>query len=70
MIVLNRITTEGTSVKIGIPTNNISEVSEHKDEENRLWVRYWNGQEIRSMVVEGTVEEIANQFNDVNGKLK
>lgn len=59
MIVLKRITQEGEEVDIGVPVTNISEVSPHKDAENRVWVKYWNGQEIRSMVIAGTVREVA-----------
>lgn len=63
MIVLKRITQDGGEVEIGVPVTNVSEVSPHKDAENRIWVKYWNGQEIRSMIVAGTVREVAAQIN-------
>lgn len=63
MIVLKRIRHDGEEVEIGVPVTNVSEVTQHKDAENRVWVKYWNGQEIRSMVVAGTVREVAAQVN-------
>lgn len=58
MIVLNRVTSDGSLVEIGVPLTNVSEVSPHKDEKTRSWVKYWNGQEIRSMVVDHTVKDV------------
>jgi len=59
MIVFKRVTQDGDEIEIGVPLTNISEVSPHKEVKDRVWVKYWNGSEIRSMVVIGTVEEIA-----------
>lgn len=65
MIVLKRITSSGKSVDLGIPLHNVVEASPHKEDETKSWVKYWDGKEVRSAVVVGTVLTIAGQVRAV-----
>lgn len=58
MLILQR-TTHGKLTPIGVPVTNIAEVSPHED--GGCWVKYWNGTEIRTMVVNESLDEIQHK---------
>ena len=63
MIVLKRIASSGKSIDLGIPLHNVVEASPHKEDETKSWVKYWDGKEVRSAVVVGTVIDIAGKVS-------
>ena len=66
MIILNRVNTQSQIVQIGLQAANITEVTP-KDENRTCWVKYWNGSEIRSMVVENNLDEIQHKVSIAKG---
>ena len=63
MLVFTRITKEGAKGQLGVPVTNICEITPNTEADNRCWLRYWIGDQVRSAVVEGTVEELAKRVS-------
>jgi hypothetical protein len=62
MIVLSKIQgNTGDITKEGVPINNFIGCNTTPD--GVTWVRYWDGAEIRKMVVQESLEEIAAMMN-------
>jgi hypothetical protein len=60
MIILNRIHKDGTLTGEAININNIIGANENGDV---IWVRYWDGQEVRRMMVEESLSMITCKMN-------
>ena len=62
MILLPRLTTSGEPAPIMVQKSNITEMS-IKDE-NSSWIKYWNGSEIRSMVVTENIYHLQRRLEN------
>ena len=58
MILLDKYTSSGNTVLLGINVLNIIETNP-KDDSSDSWIKYWDGKEVRHSVVKHSVDEIA-----------
>lgn len=65
MIILERFTQDGVKIPLALPINNIMEVSPNAYQAEHSWIKYKEGESVRSMVVVGTVAEIAHKVNRI-----
>ena len=60
MLVLEEYNKDGSKKLIAIQPSQLFEVTQKWDsKEEECWIKYWNGNELRSKVVIGTVESIS-----------
>ena len=64
MIILERFTQDGVKIPLALPISNIMEVSPNAYQAEHSWIKYKDGESIRSMVVVGTVAEIVQQVRE------
>jgi hypothetical protein len=64
MIIFERFTQDGVKIPLALPISNITEVSPNAYQPTHSWIKYKDGESIRSMVVVGTVAEIVKQVRD------
>jgi hypothetical protein len=62
MILLTKIRTDQDTPTVeGIPINNL--VGSNEAPDGKVWVRYWDGAEVRKMVVQESMDLIARKMN-------
>lgn len=59
MVVLERMLNDGGVYPLALNVLNVIEATPKMDEEGKSWVKYWDGREVRSAVVNHTVHEVA-----------
>lgn len=59
MIVFKCISSNKVETR-AVPAKNVLEVSSYEGTDNKSWVKYWDGEKVRSMVVEGSVLNIVH----------
>lgn len=60
MILVTKIPQEGQPFKIAISKTNLVEVS---PKGNESWCKYWDGREIRTMVIQESPEEVVGMYD-------
>lgn len=70
MVIVNRVNSRGEEFQAGIPVVNIIEVNPKMDEPGSTWVKYWAGQETRSLVSCDSLQVIQmKMFKARHGKM-
>lgn len=67
MIILTKQHNDGTTSKEGINIQNL--IGANTSKENETWIRYWDGAEVRRMVVTDTIEEVAQKMAAARGNM-
>lgn len=57
LILVNKVPTEGQPFEMAINERNILEVT---PKGNGSWMRYWDGGQVRSAIIQETPEEVCN----------
>jgi hypothetical protein len=66
MILLEKFTQDGMKIPIALPISSIVEVTPNAYHAENSWIKYHDGSSlVRSMVVVGTVAEIAHKVHSV-----
>jgi len=61
LLVFTKIPQEGTRYSIAVNSRNVVEVTPNG--EDRSWLKYWDGAQVRSAVIQGTPAEVADDCN-------
>tara|TARA_B110000211_G_C14032297_1_gene532749 strand:+ start:503 stop:721 length:219 start_codon:yes stop_codon:yes gene_type:complete len=65
MILLEKFTQDGVKIPIALPINSIMEATPNAYQPDHSWIKYSDGQSVRSMVVVGTVEELVQRIHNI-----
>lgn len=56
-MILTKVTQDGVQVPLLIPERNFIEANPKQDSDH-VWVKYWDGKEIRAIVITETLEQL------------
>ena len=65
MILLEKFTQDGVKIPIALPINSIMEVTPNAYQPEHSWIKYSDGQSVRSMVVVGTVAQLVQKVYNI-----
>jgi hypothetical protein len=65
MILLEKFTQDGVKIPVALPINSILEVTPNAYQPEHSWIKYSDGQSVRSMVVVGTVEQLVQKVYNI-----
>ena len=65
MILLEKFTQDGVKIPVALPINGIMEATPNAYHVAHSWIKYSDGQSVRSMVVVGTVEELVQRIHNI-----